>query len=145
MERIVIHTDGGARGNPGPAGIGAIIADENGKVLKEISAYIGEQTNNYAEYEALIRALGEAKLLFGAALRDMRVEVMMDSELVVRQLAGIYKVKDVGLKEQFARVAALRASDLPNLIFSHVRREANIRADELVNAALDGHLSKARV
>lgn len=141
----MIHTDGGARGNPGPAGIGAVIADEEGKVLKEISAYIGEQTNNYAEYEALIRALGEAKFLFGAALRDMRVEVMMDSELVVRQLAGIYKVKDKNLKEQFAKVASLRLSDLPNLIFTHVRREANVRADELVNAALDGHFRRTGV
>ena len=145
MERIVIHTDGGARGNPGPAGIGAVISDENGKVLKEVSAYIGEQTNNYAEYEALIRALVEVKLLFGTKLHDTLVEVMMDSELVVRQLAGIYKVKDAGLKEQFARVEELRASGISNIIFTHVRREANVRADMLVNAALDGHLSIAKV
>lgn len=137
MHRITIYTDGGARGNPGPAGVGAVILDEDGKELKTVSEYIGETTNNIAEYEALLRALAAAKKLFGEKLRDMRIEVRMDSELVVRQLSGLYKVKDPGLKEKFAQVAMIRLEDAPNMIFTHVPREKNARADELVNEALD--------
>lgn len=137
MERVSIHTDGGARGNPGPAGIGAVIADDTGAVVREVSRYIGERTNNFAEYEALIAALEEAKQLFGAKLREMQVDVRMDSELVIRQLTGVYKVKDPGMKEQFARVAKIRMEDIPNMTFTHIFREQNARADELVNAAID--------
>ena len=137
MERIVIYTDGGARGNPGPAGIGAVIKDEHGVTRKEISAYIGKTTNNFAEYEALIRALLAAKNLFKEKLREMRIEVCMDSELIVRQLSGLYKVKEPSLKEQFARVARLRMEDAPHMIFTHVPREKNERADLLVNEAID--------
>ncbi|KKW36009.1 hypothetical protein A2852_01095 [Candidatus Adlerbacteria bacterium RIFCSPHIGHO2_01_FULL_54_23] len=137
MEKIIIYTDGGARGNPGPAGIGVVIQDENGETLKEVSGYIGETTNNQAEYEALVHALGEAKKIFGAKLREMQIEVRMDSELVVRQLSGLYKVKEPGLKEQFARVARIRLEDAPNIIFTHVRREKNKQADKLVNKAID--------
>ena len=135
--KIVIHTDGGARGNPGPAGVGVVIADGEGKKLAEVSEYIGETTNNVAEYEALIRGLEKAKKLFGEKLREMEIEARMDSELVVRQLQGLYKVKDVGLKEQFAKVASLRLEDVPNISFTHVRREKNAHADELVNEAID--------
>lgn len=137
MERILINTDGGARGNPGPAGIGAVITDENGNVLKEVSKYIGETTNNIAEYEALIAALGGAKELFGDKLRTMTVEVRMDSELIVRQMNGIYKVKEPSLKERFAVIAQMRLEDIPNIVFSHVRREQNKHADKLVNEAID--------
>lgn len=137
MQKIIIYTDGGARGNPGPAGIGAVIQDEAGKVLKEISRYIGEATNNVAEYEALVTALEEAKQMFGDELRHMSVEVRMDSELVVRQLNGMYKVKEPTLKEKFAQVATLRLEDVPNITFSHVFREANANADKLVNKAID--------
>ncbi len=137
MEKIIIFTDGGARGNPGPAGIGAVIKDENGNTLKEISAYIGEQTNNFAEYEALIYALKEAKKMFGEKLRSMVVEVKMDSELVVRQLEGRYRVKEPTLKEKFAQVAMMRLEDVPNITFAHVFREQNAHADELVNKAID--------
>ena len=136
-ERIVIYTDGGARGNPGPAGIGAVIQDESGKVIKEISKYIGETTNNVAEYEALVVALSEAKNMFGEKLRAMVLEVRMDSELVVRQLTGLYKVKDPGLKEQFAKVAKMRLENAPNILFTHIMRDKNSHADKLVNAALD--------
>lgn len=141
MEKIIIHTDGGARGNPGPAGIGVVIEDETGEVLKELSEYIGEATNNVAEYHALIRALGEAKVLFGERTLELPVEVMMDSELVVRQCQGVYKVKDPTLKEKFAMVAQMRMEDFPNLAFTHVRREKNSRADELVNEAIDSALT----
>ncbi len=139
MEAITIYTDGGARGNPGPAGVGAVILDGEGKVLKEISDYIGETTNNVAEYEALIRALTAVVELFGEKLRSMKIEVCMDSELAVRQLNGIYKVKDATLKKLFARVATVRLEHMPNVIFTHVGREKNTHADTLVNAAIDGH------
>lgn len=137
MPKIIIYTDGGARGNPGPAGIGVVITDEEGKKLREISEYIGKATNNYAEYEALVRALIESKNMFGEKLREMQIEVRMDSELVVRQLSGIYKVKEPGLKEQFARIAMMRLQDAPNMTFTHVPREKNVHADELVNKAID--------
>lgn len=137
MEKIVIYTDGGARGNPGPAGIGAVILDEAGKELKAIGEYIGETTNNVAEYTALLRALEESVRLFGAQLRDMKIEVRMDSELVVRQMAGVYKVKEPSLKELFGKVANIKMESAPNIIFTHVRREKNKRADELVNQAID--------
>ncbi len=137
MQRILIHTDGGARGNPGPAGIGAVIVGEDGAVIRELSEYIGETTNNVAEYQPLIRALEETKKIFGEKSKDLRIEVMMDSELVVRQLAGVYKVKEPTLKELFARVATLRLEAMPNIIFTHVRREKNAHADQLVNKAID--------
>ncbi len=136
MEKIIIYTDGGARGNPGPAGIGAVITDTNGNVLKEIAHYIGEQTNNYAEYEALIHALAVAREMFGEKIYDMQISVYMDSELVVRQLTGAYKVKDQNLKAQFAKVAQL-VGTLKHISYNHVLRAKNAHADELVNKAID--------
>ena len=112
------------------------------KVLKEFGEYIGEQTNNVAEYTALTRALEELLKLFGPKLLHMRVEVRMDSELVVRQMSGVYKVKEPALKELFGRAARLRMEHIPNLIFTHVRREKNKKADELVNQAIDAHFAK---
>lgn len=140
MEKIIIYTDGGARGNPGPAGIGVVIQDETGVTLHESSAYIGETTNNIAEYEALIRALEDIQM-FGERLKDAAIEIRMDSELVVRQMQGVYRVKESSLKERFGKVADLRLNGLPNLTFVHVRREQNKRADLLVNQAIDaaGH------
>jgi ribonuclease HI len=140
MPDIIIYTDGGARGNPGPAGIGVVIEDSAEKTLKEFGEYMGDTTNNMAEYEALVRALKAAKELFGAELREKKVEVRMDSELVVRQLEGRYKVKDPNLKLQFAKVAQMRLEDVPNIIFVHIPRAKNARADKLVNEALDARL-----
>lgn len=136
MRKIVIYTDGGARGNPGPAGIGVVIQDAEGNVIKEVAQYIGAQTNNFAEYEALIHALAVAREIFGDQLHDMQVSVYMDSELVVRQLAGAYKVKDANLKLQFARVGQL-AGTLKHISYNHVPREKNRKADKLVNEAID--------
>jgi ribonuclease HI len=136
MEKIIIYTDGGARGNPGPAGIGIVITDANRNTLKEVAHYIGEQTNNYAEYEALIHAFAVAREMFGDKIYDMQISVYMDSELVVRQLTGVYKVKDPGLKEQFARVGQL-AGTLKHISYNHVLRAKNAHADELVNEAID--------
>ncbi|MDO8517928.1 MAG: ribonuclease HI family protein [bacterium] len=136
MEKITIFTDGGARGNPGSAGAGAVIFSAEGKVLKEISDYVGETTNNVAEYEALVRALGAAHKLFGKKLGGMQVEIKMDSELIVRQMQGRYKVKAPNLKEYFLHAQKLLQA-MPHHSFVHIPREKNKHADMLVNRAID--------
>lgn len=128
---IVLHTDGGARGNPGPSAIGVVLANTQGKTLKEISQTIGVATNNQAEYEALLAGLVEAEKL-GASL----VDIYMDSELIVKQVKGIYKVKNADLAVLFARVwNALQ--NIGEYRIHHIPREKNKRADALVNEALD--------
>lgn len=130
---IVIYTDGGARGNPGPAGAGAVIYDGE-RVVAEVSQYLGDkQTNNWAEYEALALALAEAKK-HGFAGRV--IEVRMDSELIVKQMRGEYRVKDSALKKQHAKVRAL-LSEFSGARFVHIPREKNKEADRLVNKAID--------
>jgi ribonuclease HI len=129
--KLVVNVDGGARGNPGPAAAAAVAADEAGEVVGERSAYIGEATNNVAEYRALLLGLELAREL-GAS----EVEVINDSELVARQIGGEYKVKHAGLKPLFIEaMRELRAFD--SWAVRAVRREQNERADELVNEALD--------
>lgn len=130
-KKLIIFTDGGARGNPGPAGIGAVILDEKGKVVAEISEYIGEATNNQAEYRALIAALTKAQKL-GAS----EAEVFLDSELAVKQLNHEYRVKDKDLAPLFVSVYNLTLG-FKRVSFRHVRREKNALADKLVNLALD--------
>ena len=126
--------DGGARGNPGPAAVAAIATEPDGDVLAERSAYIGEATNNVAEYHALLLGLELAREL-GAN----EVEVINDSELVARQIGGEYKVKHAGLKPLYAdAMRSLR--DFDGWAVRAVRREENSRADELVNDALDDAL-----
>ncbi len=137
--KFVLHTDGGARGNPGPAGIGYVIAKDDA-VVKEVGEYIGETTNNQAEYEALIRALTDLKTLLEDGA-DAIIEARLDSELVVKQLRREYKVKDAGLKLQFAKVQEILAT-LPKVAFVHVMREDNSEADALVNEALDSHVAR---
>ncbi|MDD5251637.1 MAG: ribonuclease HI family protein [Patescibacteria group bacterium] len=134
MSKLVIHTDGGARGNPGPAGLGVFIQDENGRVVKEHSRYLGETTNNQAEYRALVDALEHAKEL-GAT----EVECLLDSELVVRQMNGQYKVRDADLQPLFLKVWNL-STGFRKVTYTHVRREFNKDADRLVNEAIDRHL-----
>lgn len=129
-DTAVLHTDGGARGNPGPAGIGFVIS-AGGDVVCEAGAYIGEVTNNIAEYEALIWGLENVR-----DLGFRRVDVRCDSELVVRQLAGAYRVKQPHLKPLFSRVGELLKTFESSKV-SHVRREKNREADALVNAAID--------
>ncbi|PJC40617.1 MAG: ribonuclease H [Parcubacteria group bacterium CG_4_9_14_0_2_um_filter_41_8] len=131
MMKLIIHTDGGSRGNPGPAGIGAVLSDESGAVKKEISEYIGKATNNQAEYTALVRALEEARNL-GAK----EVQIAMDSELIVKQLKQEYKVKNKDLAPLFVKVWNL-LSWFEKWSIKHVLREKNKRADELVNHSLD--------
>ena len=138
--KITIHTDGGARGNPGPAGAGAIIRDDEGNVLKEVSEFLGNQTNNFAEYEAAFLGLSAAKEIVEPDTAE--VELYLDSELVVKQLKGEYKVKNEGLQPQYEKVKAL-LDMYPNIQFSHVRREENKDADKLANDAMDKGMNEA--
>lgn len=137
MEKITIFTDGGSRGNPGPAAIGVQILDTNGKVLKEVSEAIGNATNNYAEYFAVVRALQACKEKFGKKTKEIDFELKLDSELVKKQLNGEYQIKDVGLVGHFIEIHNMRVASFPNLTFTHVKRELNKEADRLVNEALD--------
>lgn len=143
MQKITIHTDGGARSNPGPAGIGVVIQNESGEVIGEISKFIGNQTNNFAEYEALIQGMLRVQEMFAGKTDDLQLGVFMDSELVIKQCQGLYKVKEPTLKEKWERVQAIRAEFFPHITFTHVRREHNAHADKLVNAAVDAVLRKA--
>lgn len=137
METIYIYTDGGARGNPGPAAIGVQITDKDGKVIKEVSEAIGNATNNFAEYMAVARGLETAKQHFGKKTKDMHFEIKLDSELVKKQLNGEYQIKEPGLVPFFIEIHNLRVSSFPNLTLTHIRRELNKEADRLVNEALD--------
>ena len=130
--KLVIYTDGGARGNPGPAGCGAVIFDENCKsILATHKKYLGEQTNNFAEYSAVVLALEEAKK-FGAE----ELQLFLDSELVVKQLNGEYKIKNQDLGKLFIKIHNLK-QNFKKVSFSHVRREQNKLADKLANQAID--------
>jgi ribonuclease HI len=130
-QRLLIHVDGGARGNPGPAAIGVVVSTPEGDVIDEVAERIGVATNNVAEYRGLLRGLERARA-FGAA----EVEIVNDSELVARQLTGAYKVKHAAMKPLHAKaMAALRGFDRWSI--RSVPRAQNARADELVNQALD--------
>ena len=130
--RLVTYTDGGARGNPGPAAIGVVIKDNAGKIMAGYGEYLGKQTNNYAEYSALISALKKAKEL-GAT----EVECVLDSELVTKQMNRQYKVKEPTLQKLFIQAFNL-ASTFKNVSYRHVLRERNKEADMWVNRILDG-------
>lgn len=132
---VIIYTDGGARGNPGPSGAGAVVYDGT-KQVAHVSKYLGIKTNNFAEYEALILALGATHKVLGSPV-TREVQVRMDSELVVKQMNGQYRVKDVQLKKQHEKVRQLIAEAFPHITFSHVRREHNKEADAFANAAMD--------
>ena len=131
--KLFINTDGGARGNPGPSGIGVVIADGTGKNISLHKKYIGEATNNVAEYKALILALAEAHKI---AADDLQIN--MDSELIVRQMQGRYKIKEPTLKVLAGEVLVL-IKNFKSVSFNHVRREQNKLADKLVNEAIDEH------
>jgi len=130
--RWVVYSDGASRGNPGPASIGAAVYDSAGREVHGVSRRIGRATNNEAEYRAAIAGL-EAALALGA--RD--VELVMDSELVVRQLNMRYKVRNPSLRRLFGRIKDLQWR-FASFEVRHVRREQNRRADELANLAFDG-------
>ena len=129
---LTIHVDGGARGNPGPAAIGVVVAGPDGEVLDEVAERIGVATNNVAEYRAVLRGLERA-----AALGAREVDLVNDSELVAKQLTGAYRVKHPAMKPLYEEArAALRA--FAQWKIRSVPRAENARADALVNEALDG-------
>lgn len=131
MSKLTVNVDGGARGNPGPAAIGVVVRDQGGAVLEELGETIGRATNNVAEYRALLRGVELA-----AAHGGTELDLVGDSELVVKQMKGQYKVKDATMRKLNAEVkAALRPFDSWSI--RHVRRAENADADRLVNQALD--------
>jgi len=130
MKRVVIYVDGASRGNPGQAAIGATIKDGQGRLIASISQHIGTTTNNQAEYRAVIAALEEA-IRLGAE----QVEVKSDSELVVRQINGQYRVKEVTLKPLYQQVKQLQGL-LKGCAIMHIPRQQNTEADKLANMAL---------
>ena len=134
---LVAYSDGGARGNPGPAGYGVVIKDETGKKIAELSQYLGHQTNNVAEYQGLIAAL-EYAIKHGYKT----LKVISDSELLVRQIKGIYKVKNSVLKDLHARAKELIAK-LDWFSIEHVLRVKNSDADRLANEAMDKGMKRA--
>lgn len=137
MEKIICYTDGGARGNPGPAGAGAVIKDASEHTLAEYKESLGNGTNNYAEYAAVLLVLKALKQRFGAKTKELDIEVRMDSELIQKQLSHEYQIKEPGLIPQFIEIHNLRVKDFPNISFVHVRREDNKDADRLANEAMD--------
>ncbi len=132
LTAVKIYSDGGARGNPGPAGIGVVICDKDGK-CKKFSRFIGRATNNQAEYQALIFALEKAR-----DLNPEEINCLLDSELIVKQLNGKYKVKNKDLKPLFEKVIALSIF-FNRVSFRHIPREKNKEADKLVNQIIDAH------
>jgi ribonuclease HI len=131
--RLRVNVDGGSRGNPGPAAVGVVVRDESGEVIADAAEPIGNATNNVAEYRALIRGV-ELAAEHGAT----SLELLGDSELVVKQVRGEYRVKDANLKPLHAQ-ARQALSAFSEWSFDHVRREQNAEADALVNQALDAH------
>jgi len=132
-----IHADGGSRGNPGPSGAGAVVRDELGNIVANVSKFLGPQTNNFAEYEAVISAFQELeKLVPENKWKATTVVVKMDSMLVVRQMQGAWKIKHPNIKPQQARLALLVAH-FGSVSFEHVYREQNGDADALANEAMD--------
>lgn len=128
--KIFLYSDGGARGNPGPAGIGVVIQNTDKKVIKTIKKYIGEATNNQAEYMAIKEGLTEA-----LQLKPQEINCFLDSELVVNQLKGVYKIKDKELQKLHADIQDLIF--MRPVFFQHIPREQNKHADKLVNEALN--------
>jgi probable phosphoglycerate mutase len=125
------HCDGGARGNPGPAGYGAVVQDPEGQVVARLSEFLGHQTNNYAEYKGLL-----AVLTWALANGARRLRVFSDSELMVRQMKGIYKVKNTGLRPLWEE-AQRQSRQLTAFDMRHTLRGGNKEADKLANAAMD--------
>jgi len=134
---LIAHSDGGARGNPGPAGYGVVIQDEAGRKVATLSQYLGHQTNNFAEYQGLIGALE-----YAIAHGHKAIKLVSDSELLVRQIKGIYKVKNSTLQELHGR-AKLLIGQLEWFSIDHALREHNREADELANQAMDKGMGRS--
>lgn len=138
MKKIIIYIDGGSRGNPGPSAIGVLFSNERGEVLKNFAEYLGENfTNNEAEYQAIIFALNKFKQVFGKKLaKSSEVEIKSDSELLIKQLKGQYKILDSKIQPLFLKVWNLRL-DFKKVSFKLIPRERNKEADRLVNEILN--------
>ena len=135
---FTLYADGGARGNPGPAGSGAVVFDAAGKRVVEVSDHLGHATNNIAEYEAVLRGLTKLKDAYAEGFfKHIPVLVRMDSKLVIEQLKGAYKVKHPNLVPRYLELRNLIARHFPLITFEHVRREFNKDADLLANQAMD--------
>lgn len=134
-KRLVVFVDGGARGNPGPAAVGFIIKNPSGEIIHRQGKYIGETTNNVAEYQAVIEALKWINA--NLKKQSLRVEFFLDSKLVVNQLNGIFKVKEIKMRNLVVRVRQLERELGGNISYQLIPREKNFLADSLVNQSLD--------
>jgi len=134
--KLIVHTDGGARGNPGPAAIGVVIEKEGNEIVAEFGKRIGEATNNVAEYTAVIEALTWLRNNPDHS-KKLAIHFYLDSTLVVNQLNGLFKVKDARLRELLSHVRILEQEVGNTVYYAHVPREQNVRADILVNKAFD--------
>jgi len=141
MEKVIMHTDGGSRGNPGPAGAGVFIYNERNEIIRKAHLFLGTMTNNEAEYQAVLLGLDTLKKTFGKEkIRDLQIEVRLDSELVCKQLRGEYQVKEEKLVPLFMKIWNARVADFSHISFEHIPREKNAEADKLANQAMDeGH------
>jgi len=145
MGKSIIYIDGGSRGNPGPSAFGVVICDGNGNVLKKYSEYIGKKTNNEAEYQGLIFALKKAKAYFGKEkIKKMEIDLFSDSQLLVNQINGKYKVLNANIQPLFLTAWNLKI-DYKNIKISFIVREKNEEADRLVNQALDAEVKKQKL
>lgn len=136
--QFTLYADGGARGNPGPAGAGAVVFDNTGKRLVEVSDYLGVATNNIAEYEAILRGLKKLAAEYSPDMvKQTPLAIRMDSKLVIEQLKGNYKVKHPNLVPRYLEVKNLLARHFGVVTFEHVYREKNKDADALANKAMD--------
>ena len=145
LKKIIIYTDGGSRGNPGPAAIGVVICNKKGEEIKKYSEYIGRTTNNEAEYQAVIFALKKIKQLFGKKnVKNLEVEINSDSELLVNQLNGKYKILDSKIGNLFLKTWNLEI-DVGRVKFNLIPREKNKTADQLVNEALNSQIKKQKL
>ena len=146
MKKIIIYTDGGSRGNPGPTAIGMVFCNERGEIFKKYSQYLGDSlTNNEAEYQAVIFALNKFKSLFGKKLaQNSEIKIRSDSELLINQLNGKYKILEPKIQSFFLTIWNLKL-DFKKIKFRYISREKNKEADRLVNEALDNSKSTPKL
>jgi ribonuclease HI len=138
METIITYTDGVARGNPGPSGVGVYITTKDGEVVKEAKEAIGNATDNFAEYYGVMLGLQTLKTLYSKKTKEMQFEIRLDSEFVKNQLSGESQIKDPGLVPMFIEIHNMQVEHFPNIVFTLVPRAQNKEADRLANEVIDG-------
>jgi ribonuclease HI len=146
MKKLIIYTDGGSRGNPGKAAIGVVFCNEKGEIINKFAEYLGDNlTNNDAEYMAVIFALKKFKAVFGKKMAEVaELEIRSDSELLVNQMSGIYKIENEKIQKFFMEIWNLKI-DFASVKFRAIPREKNKEADALVNEALDAQMMNQRL